>query len=130
MEKESLIPGRMHALASTCNNPLLLLLVLIMLLSVLVILAAALPLPLSHLQDEEAEEWCEVQLAKQRGQNATVDLQVWLSDLHSSRHRSRHEAMCCLTLGHLLLMHHRVMMHLLIGRLCRASCDRQAGVVG
>jgi len=39
---------------------------------------------LSHLQDEEAKEWCEVQLAEQGGQDAAVDLEVGLSDLWAS----------------------------------------------
>lgn len=43
------------------------------------------PSTATHLQDEEAKEWCEVELAKQWGQDATVDLQVGLSDLWGAR---------------------------------------------
>jgi hypothetical protein len=38
-------------------------------------------IPFTNLQDEEAKEWCEVQLAEQWRQDATVDLKVRLSDL-------------------------------------------------
>ncbi len=36
-----------------------------------------------YLQDEEAKQGCEVQLAKQGRQDAPVDLQVWLRDLQA-----------------------------------------------
>lgn len=44
--------------------------------------------PTTYLQDEESEEWCEVQLAKQWGQDATVDLKVRLSDLRAEWSRT------------------------------------------